>query len=485
MEIWEVQEGESSVEGLLEDGTPDPAYAAALGLVQAPLSRRAGAAGIDVAAYLLLQVPWLVVTFPLVWKLLTGRISLYGLVNHPHFTVAAIVGGVCLLLTIGYCIAQLALHGSKGLTLGKGLLGVRSVNIATLEKPGFFRVLLRDLAVWAAGIVPFGTAVVLASPLFDKSGRSLGWHDRIGRTWHVDVRAGLNPYDEKRMRIARKTVAAAPPAEREALPSLTGAPDESAGALFRPGSRLRAGVVGRSEPAAPAAGAPLPGGALATPAGGSSAPAAPATPAAPTPAAAPTPKVPPMPPAAPPAQPPAPAEPAPVAPAPAASAPVAPVPSAPSAPSAPVAPPSPAPVPPSAPPAPTEAPREQPVAAPAAQPATATKPMTATPAAAFILVLDTGQEIPVDDAVVLGRNPKSPADAAARPVVIADEQLSRTHLVVRPVGSELELTDCGSSNGTTVTHQGVERRVPAGQPTLAGVDDTIQIGQRTATIRRA
>lgn len=111
--------------------------------------------------------------------------------------------------------------------------------------------------------------------------------------------------------------------------------------------------------------------------------------------------------------------------------------------------------------------------------------MTATPAAAFILVLDTGQEIPVDDAVVLGRNPKSPADAAARPVVIADEQLSRTHLVVRPVGSELELTDCGSSNGTTVTHQGVERRVPAGQPTLAGVDDTIQIGQRTATIRRA
>jgi pSer/pThr/pTyr-binding forkhead associated (FHA) protein len=102
-----------------------------------------------------------------------------------------------------------------------------------------------------------------------------------------------------------------------------------------------------------------------------------------------------------------------------------------------------------------------------------------------VLVLDTGQEIPVEDAVVLGRNPKSPADVEARPVVVSDEQLSRTHLLVRPRGAEVELTDCGSSNGTTVTHQGVERRVPAGQPTLAGPGDTIQIGQRTATIRRA
>ena len=111
--------------------------------------------------------------------------------------------------------------------------------------------------------------------------------------------------------------------------------------------------------------------------------------------------------------------------------------------------------------------------------------MTAAQAAAFVLVLDTGEEIAVDGAVVLGRNPKAPADSPARPVVISDEQLSRTHLLVRPVGDGLELTDCGSSNGTTVTHQGVERRVPAGQPTLAGSDDTIQIGQRTATIRRA
>jgi uncharacterized RDD family membrane protein YckC len=472
MEIWEVEEGESSIEGLLEDGTPDPAYAAALGLVQAPLQRRAAAAAIDLGAYLALQLPWAVVTLPLLLKAATGRISAYGLVNHPHFKVAAIVGGLCALLTIGYCIAQLASHGSRGMTLGKGLLGLRSVNVRTLEKPGFGRVLLRALLIWAAGIVPFGSAVVLASPLFDKSGRSRGWHDKVGDTWYIDVRAGLNPYDEKRMRIARKTVAATPPAERAALPSLTGAPHRSEGAAFQPGSRLSAGVIGRSEPVLPATPATpsVPGGSLATPSGGpSSAPAAagatPPTAAAPAPA---TPAVRPMPPAA-----------TPSAPAPAPSPAPSSTPAA--APAAAVPPPPPAPAPS---PEVVEAP-PTPAAPAAPTPTPASERTAALLDEAFVLVLDTGQEIAVDGPVVLGRNPKSPADVGARPVAISDEQLSRTHLVVRPIGSEIELTDCGSSNGTTVTHQGVERRVPAGQPTLAGPGDTIQIGQRTATIRRA
>lgn len=462
MEIWEVQEGDSSVEGLLEDGSPDPGYAAALGLVQAPLSRRAAAAAIDLGGYLLLQLPWAIVTLPLLWKAATGRIGAYGLVNHPHFKVAAIVGGICALLSVAYCIAQLALHGTKGLTLGKGLLGLRSVNIRTLEKPGFGRVLLRALFVWAAGIVPFGSAVVLASPLFDKSGRAIGWHDRVGQTWYVDIRAGLNPYDEKRMRIARKTVAATPPAERAALPSLTGAPHQAAGAGFQPGSRLSAGVIGRSEPVVPTAGASVPGGSLATPAGAAPSPA-------PTPPA--------MPPAAPAMPPAAPASPA-TPPAPPATPPTAPAPT----PAMPPAPAAPSPEP-RVSTAPLPEVEEPPVAAPVTVPPSAT-PATAA-AGALVLVLDSGQEVAVDEAVVLGRNPKPPAGADARPVIVSDEQLSRTHLLVRLLGDQLELTDCGSSNGTTVTHQGVERRVPAGQPTLAGPGDTIQIGQRTATIRRA
>lgn len=103
----------------------------------------------------------------------------------------------------------------------------------------------------------------------------------------------------------------------------------------------------------------------------------------------------------------------------------------------------------------------------------------------FVLHLDAGEPIVVESPVVLGRNPKSPAGAQARPVVIADEQLSRTHLLVRPVDGGLELTDLGSSNGTTVTHDGVEHELVAHQPTVAVAADVIQIGQRTATVRRA
>jgi pSer/pThr/pTyr-binding forkhead associated (FHA) protein len=102
-----------------------------------------------------------------------------------------------------------------------------------------------------------------------------------------------------------------------------------------------------------------------------------------------------------------------------------------------------------------------------------------------VLHLDAGDPVVIDGPVVLGRNPKSPAQAQARPVVIADEQLSRTHLLVRPVEGGIELTDLGSSNGTALVHEGVERELVAHQPTVAVAADVIQIGQRTATVRRA
>lgn len=446
MDIWEVETGDDApIEGLLEDGTPDPAYAAALGLVQAPLGRRAAAFALEYGIYLLLQIPFLVFMLPLLVKLLTGRIGAYGFTNHPDFTLALIMAGVTTVLTLGFVLAQLSLHGGKGVTLGKAVFGLRSVNVRTLEKPGFLRVALRGLIVFGAGILPFGTPVVLASTLLDKSGRSRGWHDKVGDVWLIDVRAGLNPYDEKRMRVARKTLAASPRAERGDLPSLTSSPT-SAG--YQPGARLSAGVIGRTEHDAAAPAAPE-GGSLAT----SSAAPAPASP-----------RLIPPPPAAPPAAA-APVAPAPMAPAPAAPAPVPPMPAARAT--------APAPVP--AAPVP---------AAPAPVPA-APAPAPAAPAPATVLVLDSGLEIPLDGPVVLGRNPKSPAGVDARAVIVSDEQLSRTHLLVRPVADGVELIDCGSSNGTTLTHGGVERELVAHQPSIAVPGDTIQIGQRTATVRRA
>ena len=94
-----------------------------------------------------------------------------------------------------------------------------------------------------------------------------------------NVRHGLNPYDEKRMRVARKTVKAEPAPERVELPSLATPRDPVAQPEYRPGSRISAGVVGvPRSPEAPAMPAPA---AAAAPA------SAPVNPATPSPAATP------------------------------------------------------------------------------------------------------------------------------------------------------------------------------------------------------
>ncbi|MFT4262991.1 MAG: RDD family protein [Nocardioides sp.] len=241
MEIWDVTEAEDAVEGLTPDGRPDPAYAAGLGLVQATIGRRVAASAIDVVGWMVIQIPSWALTLPLVLKLVRGRISWYGFTNHPHFTLAMVGLGVTTGLSIAFCIAQIALNGARGLTLGKGLMGLRNVNVRTLERPGLLRALLRVVVIWAPAVVVVGPVVVLLTPLWDPSGRNRGWQDLAAQTWMVDVRAGLNPYDEKRMRVARKTLRADPLEERRRLPSLTSG---EAAQAYRPTGRVSAGVIG-------------------------------------------------------------------------------------------------------------------------------------------------------------------------------------------------------------------------------------------------
>src|SRR5699024_4601246 len=78
--------------------------------------------------------------------------------------------------------------------------------------------------------------------------RGRGWHDMVGQVWYVDIRNCLNPYDDKRMRIARKMVTAAPVVKQKEMPSLAtpsrqGEPEE-----YRPGGRVSAGVLGVARP---------------------------------------------------------------------------------------------------------------------------------------------------------------------------------------------------------------------------------------------
>jgi len=283
--IWEIEHEARVVDGLDAQGRPDPAYAAALGLVPAPFGRRALAFTIDIAIWLILQLPLWLGAVPLLLKLATGAISPYGFVNHPDFVLAVIMAAVSVALSLVYVVVQWMLHGLKGITIGKAVTGIRSVNVMTLERPGVWAVLLRYVIVAASGILPaVGPALVLLSPTFDLEQRGRGWHDRIGKVWLVDARTGLNPYDEKRMRVARKTVKAEPAPERVELPSLATPRDPVAQPEYRPGSRISAGVVGvPRSPEAPAVSAPA---AAAAPA------SAPVNPAPASPVATPAPAAP-------------------------------------------------------------------------------------------------------------------------------------------------------------------------------------------------
>ena len=448
MEIWEVAENDDRIEGLTADGKPDPAYAASLGLKDAPLGRRAAAAAVDIVCYLLLQVPYLVFTLPLLLKLAQGKFGFARFLSHPDFMLAAIAGGATVLLSLIYVIVQIVFHGRRGVTLGKSVAGIRSINVKTLERPGVGRAFLRALVLWGSGIIPIAPIVFLASPLFDKEKRSRGWQDKVAEMWMVDVREGLDPYDEKRMRIARKTVAAAPVAQRKSLPSLTTPNDHDAGS-YRPSGRVSAGVLGVSRPKArndePGASA---GGSLATPPSGPVAPK-PVTPAIP-PSRAVTPNqgqtVPPPPPT-----------------------------------------PTPTPYPTPTPhPAPTPTPTPAPTLAPTPLPTSGGQQPPAQPRERGIMLkVDSGERIPVTGLVLVGRDPALTENTlGARTVSIIDVSVSKTHLSLRPSGDGVEVTDRGSTNGTVVIHEGATRRLNAWEPVLAPVGAMIRFGDRSALVRR-
>ncbi|WP_404311985.1 RDD family protein [Agrococcus terreus] len=249
--IWEIEDGRKVVEGLDETGRPDPEYAAALGLRPAPAGRRALASLIEFAVWALLQLPYWLVALPTLVKVATGALQPWGLASHPNLVWMIVATAISSVLTLAFVIVQLVLHGRRGVTLGKAFVGIRSVDVKTLERPGIGRSVLRGLVLWASFLLPvIGPALFLASPLLDGEKRGRGWLDKAAGTWFVDVREGLDPYHEKKMRIARKTVAAEPEAERSQLPSLA-TPADSAGLAYRPGARTSSGVVGAARPQAP------------------------------------------------------------------------------------------------------------------------------------------------------------------------------------------------------------------------------------------
>ncbi|MFJ2551251.1 RDD family protein [Microbacterium sp. NPDC087591] len=469
--IWEIDDHAPEIEGLDKNGRPDPAYAASLGLIPAGRGARVAAALLEWALAVVIALPAILTVTPILMDAALGGFDTEELFARADLIWIIVAVAASQGLMIAYIVVQLVLHGRKGVTLGKAVCGIRSINVRTLERPGFWRgAVVRYLVACASFLIPvIGPALVVAlSPLFDIERRGRGWLDLAAGTWFIDARRGLNPYDQKRMRIARKRVKTPEHEEKAPLPSLATPVDRDAPAAYVPSARESGGVIGahrggtatasgpqQEEPAAAAVVSAVPPS-LAT--------GAPAPTFAPPAAAAP-----------------APAVQAPVA------APVAP---APVASFAPPAAPSPAPV------APAPA-MQAPAAAPApATPAPAPQPSTPTPTPApaqspapagtrAVLILDTGQRIEVRGTTLFGRAPAAAAgEGEAQLVRVADDtrSVSKTHLAVMPARRGVFAVDRASTNGSAIIRNGAETPLVAGHPAELQIGDTVRFGDRTLTV---
>ncbi|MCP2635288.1 RDD family protein [Microbacterium sp. HD4P20] len=457
--IWEIDEETRTIEGLDEHGRPRPEYAASLGLTPAPYGRRALATAIEVGVYVVLLLP-MFGALPGILAIATATSRT--VVGGGDLVLIIVLAAVSSLLTTAFVIVQLALHGRRGVTLGKAIMGIRSVNVRTLERPGFWRgAVVRALVLWASFVVPLiGPLLVIAlSPFFDTERRGRGWADLAGATWFVDVRSGLNPYDAKRMRIARKTVATELADVRSELPSLATPADQSGAMAYIPTSRSSGGVLG----AVRGEGAPA----------GESAAYAPAAVGSDAAAARPQ---------------------APVTSAPIASS----VPQAPAA----VRPPSSgasgwvpprllpdgdadAVAPAAAEAAPAPAPARRTTAPAAAAPASPNG--DGPPLQTVVVTLDTGEDISVDGlGILIGRDPALvPNGPALRLVAIADptKSVSKTHLAIVRSGTAVVVIDLGSTNGSALLRDGAERTLGPHEQVALRNGDTIRLGDRHARIR--
>ncbi|MFT4158067.1 MAG: RDD family protein [Microbacterium sp.] len=241
--IWEIDDSGPVIEGLDAHGRPDPEYAAALGLLPARTGMRMLAALLEWTLAFVFALPAIIPLIPA----LTAWTGTSAFLAREDLVWIIVGLATSQALMTAYIIVQLVLHGRKGVTLGKAVCGIRSVNVRTLECPRFWRgAVVRYLVAHASLVIPLlgPLLVIVLSPQFDVERRGRGWLDLVAGTWFVDVRRGLNPYDQKRMRIARKRVKTPEIEGQVPLPSLATPLNHDAPAAYVPSARLSGGVIG-------------------------------------------------------------------------------------------------------------------------------------------------------------------------------------------------------------------------------------------------
>jgi hypothetical protein len=153
------------------------------------------------------------------WRFIAGMVDLI-LVVVPALLIGLVAGGgTGILLGLGTAVAvvlvQLVLQAEQGWTVGQWAVGQRLVDHETGDPVGIDRAMLRALLVAVSALVfVVGGLVVLASPLFDKSGRRRGWHDDIIDADVVNLsstRSAARPRPAAKVAVASSEVAPAAP----------------------------------------------------------------------------------------------------------------------------------------------------------------------------------------------------------------------------------------------------------------------------------
>ena len=140
-------------------------------------------------------------------------------------------------------------------------------------------------------------------------------------------------------------------------------------------------------------------------------------------------------------------------------------------------PPEPA-VPTTAPAVPTTAPK------PAATATNSTTASASASASYAALLLDTGQSIPVNRTIVLGRAP-SPQRATDSPIPVEDQtrSLSRTHVRIAPSEGGITIEDLNSANGTRArSPNGQTHTLVPGQPIELPMNSQLLLGERLISV---
>jgi uncharacterized RDD family membrane protein YckC len=142
------------------------------------------------------------------------------------------------------------------------------------------------------------------------------------------------------------------------------------------------------------------------------------------------------------------------------------------------------------PPPATASPQPGPVGVPESQRTVRRSPVvtqTGAPAG-WVLAFDTGEKVPVDGVVLVGRRPSARPGEAVRHLVALPSQdmsLSKTHAQIGVAGDgALVVMDRGSTNGSVLTRQGVSRPLSGGKPTTLLEGDLVRFGDRSMEVSR-